>query len=334
MVLFLDDHDIARLVTMDEALVSVERALAAQGRGHAANAPRRRLPLGDAALNVLGGALALTEDGAVRAPHEGWMGAKISVSAGGGARKKSWFTLFDGTGTLRALLESNRLGLLRTGAASGVSAGLLAASDAEVLGCLGAGYQAWGQIEAIARVRPIGHVLLWNRTRDRAHALARRVTERLGLSCEVTPRAVDAVAGSRIVVTVTATTEPILHGAEVRPGTHVVLAGANTPARREADAALFARADAVFVDDLPQAREVSGDLRMAAAEGTLDWSRVEPLGALVVSDAQPPTGTTVFCSQGVGAWDVALAHEAYHRALTRGAGTQLPITGEPLDDRP
>lgn len=330
MVLFLDDAAVRDLVSMDDALASVRTALSARGAARAHNLGRRRTRVSGAGLNVMGGGLeglALPSTG-----NTDWLGAKLSVTAED--KKKSWVLLFDGEGTLRCLMVGSRLGQLRTGAATGVSTELLARDDARVLACLGSGYQARSQVEAVIRVRDIGRVLLWSRTPQRAQAFARQLAGELDVGVEVQSAAAAAVRGADVVVSVTATASPIVRGADVRPDAHVVLAGSNSPRRREGDAALFATARRVYADDVEQAMEESGDLRMAVDEGALNWSDVGLLGAGEGGVAGPRRGAendgpTVFCSQGIGIWDVSLASMILGRALERGVGVDLPIDGEP-----
>jgi alanine dehydrogenase len=333
MVLLLEDADVDGLVTIGDALESTRRVLASHGRGRAQNVPRGAASLPGAALSVLAGAWETTD---VDAPDgQGWLAAKLSVSAG--KTKTARILLFDHDGAWRCLVSGNRLGQLRTGAATGVSVDLLAPRSARVLACLGAGSQAWTQIEAVTRVRRIKRVQLWNRTTSRADALAGRVETELGIAAEVRATPTAAVDEADIVVTVTAAAAPILRAADVPDGTHVVLVGSNHPGRREADSDLFAGARAVYADDLPQARSVSGDLIMAVDDGAVAWSDVEALGAAVAAAEdhrlavpslvrhKQSRGFTVFCSQGVGSWDVALAVVAYQRALARGVGSDVRL---------
>ena len=308
---------------MDDALSSVRLVLEGQAAGFAHNAVRHRVRAGAAVLNISAGGWETAAPDA----HGGWLGAKLSIAAGG--FKKPLQLLFDGDGTLRCVLVANRLGQLRTGAATGISAEVLAHPDAKVVACLGAGFQAWTQIEALTRVRSITRVHLWNRSRGPAEDLAGRLRAELGLGVEVFASSAAAVAEANVVITVTASPTPVLLGRDVRHGTHVVLAGSNHPGRREADGELFGIARAVYADDLAQARNNSGDLIMAVAEGALAWDDVDLLAHAVASargNTSPGVaegGVTIFCSQGVGSWDVALASVAYERALSRSAGTEM-----------
>src|SRR5688500_2071601 len=74
--------------------------------------------------------------------------------------------LFDSeTSELVAVIEADRLGQLRTGAASGVAARHLARSGARTLGVIGCGHQAETQVACVrAAVPSIEHVVAYCRT--------------------------------------------------------------------------------------------------------------------------------------------------------------------------
>jgi len=260
-----------------------------------------------------------------------------------GSVRAHWTLVFNGDEGLRAVVAGKTLARLRTSAASGVSAGALARPGPITLACIGAGYQAWTQVEAVSRVRPIGRLLVWSRTRERAEGFAARVRDGLGLPATPVAAVADAVAGADVVTAATKARDPVIRGAGIRPGTHVVLAGSSHADRREADTDLFARAAAVFTDDLDLARAHSGDLRAAVADGALAWDDVRHLGAALGGtaarpeerpDAPPearpdPGAITVFCSHGVGSWDLELARTALERAEAAGAGHRLdPAMGQ------
>ena len=88
---------------------------------------------------------------------------------------------------------------------------------------------------------------------------------------------------------------------------------------------------AVFTDDLDLARAHSGDLRTAVADGALAWDDARHLGAALDGtearpSARPDSGAiTVFCSHGVGSWDLELARIALERAEAAGAGHRLGL---------
>ncbi len=357
-MLVLDEADIAKLLDMDAALAAVRTALLDVYQGTARNLAKERASLDGQTLHSTGAVLRTwpvglaggvgREGAAVGSPAgaEGpagavggdddavrtWHGATVYVS---GSVRAHWTLVFSWDEGLRAVVAGKTLARLRTGAASGVSADALARPGPITLACIGAGYQAWTQVEAVSRVRPIGQLLVWSRTRERAEGFAARVRDGLGLPATPVAAVADAVAGADVVTAATKARDPVIRGAGIRPGTHVVLAGSSHADRREADTDLFARAAAVFTDDLDLARTHSGDLRAAVADGALAWDDVRHLGAALDGpaaqpearpEARPDSGAiTVFCSHGAGSWDLELARTALERAEAAGAGHRLDL---------
>ena len=319
-MLVLREHEVSAVLDIDAALEAVRRAQFAAYAGHGEVLGKGRARAGDLTLHAVGGAL--DADGTELA------GVKAYVS---GSARAHWVLLFDDRHGLRALVAADRLGRLRTGAASAVSAQALARPDATALTLFGAGRQAFTQVEALSRVRKLSEVAVVSRTETRARAMAERIRSELRLPAEVAADPVAAAATADIVVTMTTAREPVLAGAALSPGTHVVLAGSSHANRREADAEVFARAALVTVDDVDLARMHGGDLIAAAAEGTLDWGDLRPLGWALDparrAGLDPRTDITVFCSHGIGTWDIALAATAVERALAAGLGVRVPTSG-------
>jgi alanine dehydrogenase len=320
-MLILDEADIGRLLTMDDALPAVRSALLAVYGGTAVNLAKERATVHGETLHSVGAVLRAGEG----ADHT-WHGATIYVS---GSVRDHWTLVFNGKG-LTAAVAGKLLSRLRTGAASGVSADALAAPGVVTVACLGAGYQAWTQVEAVSRVRPIGKLLVWSRTRERAESFTARVSDRQGLPATAVSDVATAVADADIVIAITKARDPIVLGRDIRPGAHVILGGSSHVDRREADADLFARASAVFADDLDLARGHSGDLIAAVESGALHWADVQHLGAALSGPgasfrSEAPDGISVFCNHGVGSWDLELAMTAISRARSNGTGTELDL---------
>ena len=90
---------------------------------------------------------------------------------------------------------------------------------------------------------------------------------------------------------------------------------------------MLERAAFVCCDSLDDAKLESGDLIDPVAGGALDWLEVHELQEVVsgaVSGRADPEDIVVFKSNGLAAWDVALAALAYERARERGVGVDLP----------
>ena len=180
------------------------------------------------------------------------------------------YVLFDGgTGTPRALIDGEALTNRRTAASSALASTYLSRPDSRVLTLVGTGHLAPALALAHAAVRPLQRVLIWGRSMGRAEALAERL-HALGLPAEPVSDLAAAVALADIVSCATTSTEPLVLGDHVRPGTHVDLVGAFTPAMRESDDALI-RASRVYVDTYAGALKEAGDLTQPIAAGL--WSK-------------------------------------------------------------
>ena len=222
--------------------------------------------------------------------------------------------------------EANRLGELRTGAASGVAARHMANEDASVVALLGSGLQAGSQLEAICAVRPIEHVRVYSPTPRNRTALAERMTGKLGISVEAVGSPELAVRGADVVATITTSKTPVFQAEWLRKGAHVSAAGGAHPYATELDEATISGADVVVVDDPDQARIECGEFMMASASGALLWERVSELCHVVsgrVAGRTTERDVTLFKSLGMALWDVAAAKAVYERAVERDMGARL-----------
>jgi ornithine cyclodeaminase/alanine dehydrogenase-like protein (mu-crystallin family) len=129
-----------------------------------------------------------------------------------------------------------------------------------------------------------------------------------------------------IVVTITSSHDPVLRGEWLLPGSLVCAAGANKPSSRELDSVVLERAAFVCCDWKEQARLESADLIEPIQHGVLDWLEVHELHEVVSGELpgrQSQDDIIVFKSNGIAAWDVAIAAAAVQRAREREVGTNL-----------
>src|SRR5262245_21574729 len=129
------------------------------------------------------------------------------------------------TGETLAVMDATRLTAWRTGAASALASRYLSRADASRLLMVGAGALAPHLVAAHASVRPIREVALWNRSPDRARALAATLGA-TGLAVSIAPDLEAAVRRADIVSTATISAEPLIRGDWLAPGTHVDSVGA------------------------------------------------------------------------------------------------------------
>ena len=306
MTLYLTEEDVAGLLGPEDALAAVEGCFERMARGAVENEPRRRFALDDGTFAVM--SAVDRELGFAGLKAYAWLpGATPFVVC-----------LFDlGGAELAAVIEADKLGQLRTGAASGVAARHLARPGAASLGVIGCGWQAESQVACIrAAVPSIERVVASCRTRERLAAFC----ERAGAEAAETPA---EAAAQDVVVTVTTSKDPVLRGEWLREGALVCAVGANDPAARELDNVVLERAAFVCCDSLAQAKLESGDLIEPVAQGVLDWLEVHELQEVVAGSVQgraSDADVILFKSNGIAAWDVAIGAAALDRARERGAG--------------
>jgi alanine dehydrogenase len=207
-------------------------------------------------------------------------------------------------GGVRAVIDADRLGQLRTGAASAVAARHLARTDARTLGVIGCGAQARTQVSCIREALPgIEETIAYCRSEERLAAFCAEV------GAEPAESHRDAAAAD-VVVTITNSRDPVLRGEWLRPGAFVCAAGANHPRSRELDNAVLERAAFVCCDSLADAKIESGDLIEPVGQGVLDWLEVHELQEVVAGELpgrQADDDIVVFKSNGLAAWDLAVA---------------------------
>ncbi|MBA3288481.1 MAG: ornithine cyclodeaminase family protein [Acidimicrobiia bacterium] len=227
--------------------------------------------------------------------------------------------LFDGTtGAPLALLDGTELTYRKTAADSALGARHLARPDAMTLLMVGAGALAAHLVAAHRCVRPsIERVLVWNRTRSRADALATELSAG-GVDATVVDDLAAAVATADIVSTATMTKEPLVAGDWLRPGTHLDLVGAFLPDHREVDDDAVLRAD-IYVDDRLATLTEDGDLVIPLRAGLIAAGDVvADLYELCRGDApgRRPDDTdtiTLFENGGGGHLDLMTAAFAWRR---------------------
>jgi ornithine cyclodeaminase len=212
------------------------------------------------------------------------------------------------------LLDNGWITDRRTGLAGAVAAKHLARADATVAAMLGTGGQARHQMHCLALVRRLRDIRVWGRDPAKAAACAadlRRDKVLGGVSVRAERDAASAVAGADIVVTATASREPILRDAWVREGMHVTAVGSDQADKQEVEAALVARADVLVADSRPQCLAL-GEIHHAVASGLLRADDIDAELGEIVAGSHPgrrdARQITLCDLTGLGAQDVAAAN--------------------------
>ncbi len=324
MTLHINETEVRTVLNMGMALEAVEDSLRKQGGGEVVVQPRRRFELPNGFFHYMAAA-----DYAA-----GFLAEKQYTYVSGQIR--FLVLLYEiSTGDLLAMIEADYMGQLRTGAASGIATKYLARADARVAAIIGTGGQARTQLEAVAGVRKLESARAYGRDSKRREKFCSEMAQRLGVPVYAAGSAAEAVRGADIICTATTASQPVVTAQDVVPGMHLNAIGANHAHKRELDEAAVNRADIIAVDSIEQSQQEAGDLIMAFGQDASRWSSVKKLADIVdrkttgrLNDAE----VTLFKSNGIASWDLAVAVKVLALARERGLGRSLPLwAGPPAD---
>ncbi len=324
MALYLSEREVGELLTMADALYAVESVFKLQATGEATNEPRRRVRAQGSTLMTMSGAVSgfKTPSGV---EFKGLLGLKAYTVARTGAR--FYVSLFDAmTGELLAYIEADKLGQMRTGAASGVATKYLARADARSVGIYGTGWQAMSQLAAVCAVRQIEEVKVYSRKQENRERFCQQMAAELGIANINPVEQPEAAADADIIITITSSRDPVVAGEWLKPGAHINAAGGNSVLRREVDDNAIKLAGFIAVDSLDQAKLESGEFVTAVEKGLLTWERVNELRHVVAGEMRGRTNQeqiTLFKSLGIAIEDVAAAAVVYQKAKEQKAGKEI-----------
>jgi ornithine cyclodeaminase/alanine dehydrogenase-like protein (mu-crystallin family) len=322
MTLHVNEAEVRQLLTMPMAIAAVEKVSRQQAEGTVVYHPRRRFELPDrgffhymAALDTVAGYVGMKQYTYVKGKVR-FLVPLYSIT----------------TGELLALIEADAMGQLRTGAASGVATKYLARKHAKVAAIIGTGGQARTQLEAIHNVRMLDSVFVYGRDPHRRMQFCEEMCEKLSINVYPAESAAAAVRSAEIICTATTSAQPVLHGEDLQPGVHINAIGANHAHKQELDEAAVNKANLIFVDSLAQSQQEAGDLIIPFTKQPQRWTGVRELAELVsgkVAGRANDSQITLFKSNGIAAWDIAVAIKVYTLAKEKGLGRELPLYASP-----
>jgi alanine dehydrogenase len=315
MALLLREKDVERLLDVPTAVVCVERAFVELGWGRATNQPRHRVHQRHGGLHLMSAAL----------PAFGVIGFKAYTWFTAGS--KFLVNLYNSeTGELLAIIEADRMGQIRTGAASGIATKWMARENASTVGIFGTGFQAESQLEAMCAVRRIKRVRAFSRRKERREAFSKTMEERLGVEVRPADSPQEIVEGADVLITATTASEPLFDGDWLVDGTHVNVVGGNSLLRTEVDTATVIRSSRIAVDSLAQAMNEAGEIVKAVERGLLFWEKIVELRSVVtrqVKGRESEEEITFFKSTGIALEDLAVGATVYQRALELKVGERI-----------
>ncbi|NKE36920.1 ornithine cyclodeaminase family protein [Natronococcus sp. JC468] len=217
-----------------------------------------------------------------------------------------------------AIMDGTALTMKRTGAAAAVATDYLAVPDATSMGIVGAGVQAYTQLDAISEVRPIEEVVVSDLDDERVE----RFIDAYDDEFDVRAGSISEAGHCDVLSTVTPVRDPVVGLEDVGEHTHVNAIGADAEGKHELSDELLLEAR-VVIDDHEQCTH-SGEVNVPYSEGTLsDEDIYGEIGELVTETKaarEDDTGVTVFDSTGLAIQDVAAARVVYQDAREHEAG--------------
>jgi ornithine cyclodeaminase/alanine dehydrogenase-like protein (mu-crystallin family) len=321
-VLYLTEDDVAQLLDMRTAIEVVEEMFRQLADGKAMNVPRVRAKAPGIVLHSMCAA----------AEYLGLVGWKIYSTTQAGAQ--FLVGLYDAeSGDLEALIEADRLGQLRTAAATAVAVEWMADMEATEMGLFGTGKQARTQLEAVSIARPIKRCFVYSRQEESRENFAAEMSAKLGLEVSPVDRPQDAAQELPIVVTATTSNVPVFDGNDLSEGALVCAVGSNWLRKAEIDASTIRRADNVVCDSVEACKHEAGDFREAIEKGAFDWSRAVDLAEVVAGRAvgrNNRQSVALFKSVGCAIEDVALGGRLLAEARIKGAGRWVMMGTSPV----
>ncbi|HET8923342.1 MAG TPA: ornithine cyclodeaminase family protein [Candidatus Acidoferrum sp.] len=321
MTLHISEAEVRELLDMPQAIEAVEEISRKQATGEVVVHPRRRFELPEGGFFHY---MAAADFSAAFVAMKQYTYVK--------GKLRFLVPLYEmSTGDLLAMIEADYMGQLRTGAASGVATKYLGRKDSRIAAIIGTGGQARTQLEAIAAVRNLESARAYGRDASNRENFCKEMSERLGIPVRPCATSSEAVRGADIVSTATTSSQPVVSGADLSPGVHINAIGANHAHKRELDDEAVASADVIVVDSVEQSRQEAGDLIIAFRGDEICWTGVKKLSDIVagkVSGRTSDTEVTLFKSNGIASWDLAVAMKVYTLAREKNLGRELPLWSE------
>ncbi len=224
-----------------------------------------------------------------------------------------------------ALMDGTYITLVRTGAAGAVASKYLARKDASRLGVIGGGQQAISQICAIASVRKLKDIKVYDLNQKTLDNLE-KVLKPLGIKFQ-RAQTMEEACDCDILVTTTPSRKPIVKKEWIKPGTHINAIGADAEGKEELDPEILKNSK-IIIDDWAQASH-SGEINVPVAKGLISEKDIYAgLGDIVAGKKPGRTdekAITVFDSTGLGVQDLYTAAMVYRLAKSAKAGKDIEL---------
>jgi ornithine cyclodeaminase/alanine dehydrogenase-like protein (mu-crystallin family) len=251
MTLVITNREVAQVLTMDVTMEAIERSYLNLASQEAVCRPRIdiRIPTSDPTRNYQWGsmeggstggyfAIRMKSDIVYEQERDGVVTQEKYCVRPGRYCGLILLTSVE-TGEPLAFIHDGLLQHMRVGADGGIGVKYMANAGAEVIGMLGSGGMARTHMQAFTRVRNIKKLQVYSPTREHRDAFCREMARTYNIEVTACDRSEDIYKGAHIVAALTDSAVPVLDGALLEGGAHIInIGGSGLP-----DAASIARVD-------------------------------------------------------------------------------------------
>jgi alanine dehydrogenase len=307
-MLFISDEDVAKVLTMREAIDAVEKAFGEFAAGSVKMPSRSTIMLKkyDGSISLMPSYLEDSDSFATKIisiyPNNPEKGLPTTVA---------WIVVNDPeTGMIEALMDGTYLTAMRTGAVTGVAAKYLAPEDSRVAAIIGCGVQGKTQAWAVAETFDLDTLRIFDLNESSMEKFSQEMGPKLGVDIIQEKSGREAVVDADIVVTATTSPRPVVHREWLGDRVHVSAIGSFYPNYRELDTCII-RESKLVVDSREAIMEEAGDILIPIEEGAITESHIyAELGDLILGRKEGRTsedGLTVFKSVGLAIQDSSVS---------------------------
>ena len=220
------------------------------------------------------------------------------------------------TGQPRAiLLDDAMLTDIRTAIAGQICAQRLS-NNIRKIGIIGTGLQARLQVEYLSKITDCKDVLVWGRNTKKMN-LYKDDMKKLGFEVVLAESAKSVASECNLIITATASNEPLLNENDILNGTHITAMGSDTPGKRELGPGIIKSADLVVADSIDQCQE-RGEIACALRDGDISKQQIVELGDVLSGKKlgrQNEKQITVADLTGVAVQDIQIATAVFKTFL-------------------
>ena len=308
-MLFLSDHDIEKLLDMEEVIDTVEGAFGEYAEGNVVLPPRSTImiPKYNGSISFMPSYLKESEAQATKIisiyPDNPEKGFPTTIA---------WIIVNDPeTGLIDAFMDATHITAMRTGAITGVAARYLAPDDATTAAVFGAGVQGRTQLWAACTVRPIDRAYVYDLDPKAMESFSRDMEDKLGIEVTPSESGKEACIDADIVLTATTSSKPVIKYEWLKEKVHISAIGAFYPDWRELDTATIAESKLV-IDDYEGIMLEAGDILIPIKEGAITedhiYAELKELVSGKKKGRTPEDKITVFKSVGIAIQDSSVAN--------------------------